>query len=271
MTEPSARPLNVPLTASLLSLLMIVKTSPVVGMNPSEMLSVASASVTLPVTSSWSYCVPTVAPLSSTEKTDPLSVSRLPVVITPGPLPGARVPMAEICTIGRVPVPFSVPSTNTFALVASEPSTCRMPAPTLTLPVFAFVPDSTMRPSPFLSKSTDPLMAPEMVRVSPDATSNDSLFDAREIGPAMVLSPETLITLLLFETGTPFNCSDLVAGRVMPPASSSEAPEFTETALETAGSPKALEWVALRKPALTETSPAYASLLPASVVRLLAA
>ena len=80
MTAPSANPVNVPLTASDKSLLMMMYDWPALGVKPpnDDVLSVAPPSATVPVTFSWSYPVPAVVP--------PISISSdeqiyLPMVI----------------------------------------------------------------------------------------------------------------------------------------------------------------------------------------------
>ena len=128
-----------PLTASVESFLTMVNESPVAGLNPNEMTSKAPlVKVTVPVTSTWSYWVPTVAPFSSTLKVPPDATLKSPVLSTPGLLPGAIVPLFAMLTVPlTVPLPPRTPFVPTLTAepLAVEPFTSSFPSVTVVAPV----------------------------------------------------------------------------------------------------------------------------------------
>ncbi len=130
---PSAKPLNVPVTGSLVPLLsMMMNWSPALttGVPKVTRLSVAFPRLTVPVTTSLSK----LAVLSaSTWKVEPLTSDRLPVLSVPGDVPGATVPPLSVVTATVVPVP---PSVAPFATVTGlrrkpEPVVKNVPPPSV--------------------------------------------------------------------------------------------------------------------------------------------
>ena len=103
-TAPSDRFLNVPVIASVSSLLTTVKVSPPVGAYPFQDVVVRvtlEPMVTVPATSSWSWlllAVPGVVPPTSTVKVSSAPNVKLPVTLRmPGDMPGLTFPDNVSC------------------------------------------------------------------------------------------------------------------------------------------------------------------------------
>ena len=135
---PSARPLKVPVTASAPSFAMRTICCPALLVIVPVVESVALPSETVPVTLSWSYCVPAVAPLTSAERVEPLLKLTLPVLMMLGLRPGDTMPpLATVTVPATVPVPPRVPVLFTATALpdASEPFTKSVPALIAVAPV----------------------------------------------------------------------------------------------------------------------------------------
>ena len=135
---PSASPAKVPVIASDPSFWMIVISCPALDVIVPEVESVAPPRATVPVTFSWSYRVPTVAPFTSAVKVEPLVKVTLPEFKIAGLFPGARKPPLATLT-----VPFTVPEPPSVAVLLTdtalaefvEPFTNNVPAATVVAPV----------------------------------------------------------------------------------------------------------------------------------------
>src|SRR4051812_23133442 len=88
---PCGRLANVPWMGSDEVLLMIVYESVGPGMYPKTGFNVAPPRKTSPLTFTWSYCAPTVVPLSSMFNVEPADRLNIPVLMIPGLLPGETV------------------------------------------------------------------------------------------------------------------------------------------------------------------------------------
>jgi hypothetical protein len=110
-----ARPVKVLLTAPALVLLRLVKVLPGARFGLTRTSSVPP-SVTVPAVVRRSYCVPAVAPSSSTWKVAPAGTVTLPVVLARPK--GARVlPLAALIALVRVPLSASRPAAMVVAPV----------------------------------------------------------------------------------------------------------------------------------------------------------
>jgi hypothetical protein len=165
IVPPSGRPPNVPVTASAASLATMVNTFPVTGTYAPMSESVPPAMVTVPVTFTLSYCVPSVVPWIST--TNAPATLRSPVLMTPGLKPGASVPPAFTFTAPRAPLPPSVPPAFTSTMPGMEPVTMSVPPLMVFTPPCVLVPDSVRIPAPVFTNGENPWTAPLKVVLVP--------------------------------------------------------------------------------------------------------
>ena len=129
-------------------------------------VNVAAVTSTVPFTTTWSFSVPTVEPLISTENVVPVTMDKFPLMVSlPMGPPGARIPRVwkeAFPLIVPVPPRVAVLFAIGTILVALEiePFTKSVPSSIRVLPVYVWAPVRVIVPECTFFTDPAPLMIP---------------------------------------------------------------------------------------------------------------